>query len=187
MNILTTLHATGEIVDISDAIAENDPHGFIITIVSVGVVFAALMLLYIAYRFIGKVTNWYHVLPEDMPDSDKMDCEDKMVHDIESYKITIRKEYSPSSRSALTDVAMHETRHSSSSAADINVTAPLPGVIIAVKVNVGDQIKAGQTVAILEAMKMENELQAEHAGTVLAVNVSKGDSVLEGTTIVTIK
>ena len=66
------------------------------------------------------------------------------------------------------------------------VTSPLPGVIIAVKVNAGDTVKAGQVVAILEAMKMENEIQAEHDGTVTSVNVAKGDSVLEGATIVTI-
>ncbi len=66
------------------------------------------------------------------------------------------------------------------------VTSPLPGVIIAVKVNAGDAVKAGQVVAVLEAMKMENEIQAEFDGTVASVNVSKGDSVLEGATIVTI-
>lgn len=66
------------------------------------------------------------------------------------------------------------------------VKSPLPGVIIAVKVNVGDAVKAGQVVAILEAMKMENEIQAESDGTVTAVNVAKGDSVLEGAAIVTI-
>ena len=66
------------------------------------------------------------------------------------------------------------------------VKSPLPGVIIAIKVNVGDAVKAGQVVAILEAMKMENEIQAESDGTVTAVNVAKGDSVLEGAAIVTI-
>ena len=66
------------------------------------------------------------------------------------------------------------------------VTSPLPGVIITVKVNVGDVVKAGQTVAVLEAMKMENDIQAECDGTVTAVKVAKGDSVLEGATIVTI-
>ena len=66
------------------------------------------------------------------------------------------------------------------------VTSPLPGVIIAVKVNVGDTVKAGQVVAVLEAMKMENEIQAEFDGTVTAVNAAKGDSVLEGAPIVTI-
>lgn len=66
------------------------------------------------------------------------------------------------------------------------VTSPLPGVIIAVKVNVGDAVKAGQEVAVLEAMKMENSIEATHDGTVTAIHVAKGDSVLEGASIVTI-
>ena len=66
------------------------------------------------------------------------------------------------------------------------VMSPLPGVIIAVKVNVGDVVKSGQTVAVLEAMKMENDIQAECDGTVTAVKVAKGDSVLVGAVIVTI-
>ena len=66
------------------------------------------------------------------------------------------------------------------------VTSPLPGVIIGVKVNVGDAVKAGQEVAVLEAMKMENSIEATHDGTVTAVHVAKGESVLEGAPIVTI-
>lgn len=66
------------------------------------------------------------------------------------------------------------------------VTSPLPGVIIAVKVKVGDAVKAGQEVAVLEAMKMENSIEAEHDGTVTAIHVAKGDSVLEGAAVVTI-
>ena len=66
------------------------------------------------------------------------------------------------------------------------VTAPLPGVIVDMKVKVGDSVKAGQTVAVLEAMKMENEIEASVGGTVTAVSASKGDSVLEGAPIVTI-
>ena len=66
------------------------------------------------------------------------------------------------------------------------VTSPLPGVIIDIKVNVGDTVKAGQEVAVLEAMKMENDIEAEFGGTVTAINVAKGDSVLEGAAIVTI-
>ena len=73
-----------------------------------------------------------------------------------------------------------------SSVAGKAVQAPLPGVIIALKVNVGDVVKAGQVVAVLEAMKMENEIQAESDGTVTAINVAKGDSVLEGAAIVTL-
>ena len=66
------------------------------------------------------------------------------------------------------------------------VTSPLPGVIVEISVKVGDAVKAGQQVAVLEAMKMENAIEADHAGTVTAVHVNKGDSVLEGAPIVTI-
>lgn len=66
------------------------------------------------------------------------------------------------------------------------VTSPLPGVIVEISVKVGDSVKAGQQVAVLEAMKMENAIEADHAGTVTAVHVNKGDSVLEGVPIVTI-
>ena len=66
------------------------------------------------------------------------------------------------------------------------VTSPLPGVIIEVSAAVGQTVKAGQKVAVLEAMKMENEIQAPKDGKITAVHVSKGDSILEGANIVTI-
>ena len=66
------------------------------------------------------------------------------------------------------------------------VTSPLPGVIIEVSVKEGQTVKAGQKVAVLEAMKMENEIQAPTDGTVTAILVNKGDSVLEGAEIVKI-
>ena len=66
------------------------------------------------------------------------------------------------------------------------VKSPLPGVIIEVSVKEGDTVAAGQKVAVLEAMKLENEIQAEKGGTVTKIHVSKGDSVLEGADIVTI-
>ena len=66
------------------------------------------------------------------------------------------------------------------------VKSPLPGVIIEVSVKEGQAVKAGQKVAVIEAMKMENEIAAESDGTVTAIHVNKGDSVLEGADIVTI-
>ena len=66
------------------------------------------------------------------------------------------------------------------------VTTPLPGTILDVFVNVGDQVKSGQTVVLLEAMKMENNIEADTEGTVTSINVRKGDSVLEGDTLIVI-
>lgn len=66
------------------------------------------------------------------------------------------------------------------------VESPLPGVVIEISVKEGQAVKQGQKVAVLEAMKMENEIAATADGTVTAIHVAKGDSVLEGAPIVTI-
>ena len=67
------------------------------------------------------------------------------------------------------------------------VKSPLPGVIVDIKVNVGDKVEPTTVVAVLEAMKMENNINAGKAGVVKAINVNKGDSVLEGTDILVIE
>ena len=67
-----------------------------------------------------------------------------------------------------------------------NIISPLPGTIIELLVKPGDRVESGQAVAVLEAMKMENEIQAEYSGTVTSVNVSEGDSVMVGTEIISI-
>ena len=66
------------------------------------------------------------------------------------------------------------------------VVAPLPGTINDIKVKVGDKVNAGDTVVILEAMKMQNNIEAESAGTIASINVNKGDAVMEGDTLVVI-
>jgi biotin carboxyl carrier protein len=66
------------------------------------------------------------------------------------------------------------------------VASPLPGVIIEVSVKEGQAVKAGQKVAVLEAMKMENEIPAPKDGTVTEIHVHKGDSLQEGDPVVTI-
>ena len=66
------------------------------------------------------------------------------------------------------------------------VNAPLPGVVTKVLVAAGQAVKKGDTVVVLEAMKMENNITAECDGTVTGICVAAGDSVLEGTTLLTI-
>jgi len=66
------------------------------------------------------------------------------------------------------------------------VNSPLPGVIIEVSVREGQAVKAGQKIAILEAMKMENEIPAPKDGTITVIHVHKGDSLQEGDPVVTI-
>lgn len=67
------------------------------------------------------------------------------------------------------------------------VKAPLPGVITDIKVAVGDEVQAGDTVVVLEAMKMANALQAEKAGKVTAICVKVGESVMEDDALVVIE
>ncbi|MGN0553557.1 MAG: biotin/lipoyl-containing protein [Oscillospiraceae bacterium] len=71
-------------------------------------------------------------------------------------------------------------------AAGTPVTAPMPGTILDVKVSVGTEVKEGQPVAVLEAMKMENDVPAAASGKVVAISVKKGDSVQTGDVILTI-
>jgi len=66
------------------------------------------------------------------------------------------------------------------------VTAPMPGVILEVLVNVGDGVQVGDTVLKLEAMKMENDVRATVAGVVTEVHVSKGANVSVGEVLLTI-
>ena len=111
-------------------------------------------------------------------------------HDVESYVITIKRKgavaAAPVVVAPVAQVQKTEPMAKKTIAAEKTISAPLPGVIIEVKVKAGDVIKAGQVVAVLEAMKMENDIQAEFDGTVTAVNVNQGDSVLEGAVIVVI-
>ncbi len=66
------------------------------------------------------------------------------------------------------------------------VKAPLPGVVTKILVSAGQAVKKGDTVLVLEAMKMENNITAEADGKVTGICVSAGDSVMEGTTLITI-
>lgn len=70
--------------------------------------------------------------------------------------------------------------------AGATVKAPLPGVVTKILVKEGQGVKKGETVLVLEAMKMENNITAEADGTVTGICVSAGDSVMEGTTLITI-
>ena len=92
----------------------------------------------------------------------------------------------PRVAAAAGDVQRASAPNPNSAAGGTKVTTPLPGTILDVFVNVGDTVKAGQRVVLLEAMKMENNIEADTDGTVTSVNVRKGDSVLEGDVLVVI-
>ncbi len=89
-----------------------------------------------------------------------------------------------SSSSASSDSASSSKQ--ATPAAGKPVVAPLPGTINEIKVKVGDKVNTGDTVVVLEAMKMQNNIDAETSGTITSINVNKGDAVMEGDTLVTI-
>lgn len=98
----------------------------------------------------------------------------------ESYTVKLPEPEKPAPRPNITPVATTQA----SSPKKYSVKAPLPGVILDVVVKAGDEVKRGQTVAVLDAMKMENNIISEKAGIVAAICVQPGESVLEGTDLV---
>jgi len=70
---------------------------------------------------------------------------------------------------------------------NIKVNAPMPGKILSIKANIGQAVKKGDVILILEAMKMENEIVAPQDGTVASINVSAGQSVEAGDLLATLK
>ncbi len=67
------------------------------------------------------------------------------------------------------------------------IKSPLPGVILDIRVKAGDAVKAGDKLLVLEAMKMENNIESDKNGTIKEVRVHRGDSVLEGDVLLTIE
>ncbi len=135
-------------------------------------------------------------------------------HDIESYIITIKRrgrentatqeitptvlrmdhlinESGPCSlhdpQASYGSPAHQASQELSASGIATEISAPLPGIIIDLKVKVGDTVREGQELAVLEAMKMENSIESTRTGIVRSVNVSPGDTVSEGTVIMTIE
>ena len=86
---------------------------------------------------------------------------------------------SPAPKAAATSAPAAATPAPTAKAAPggTSVTSPMPGSVLGVKVNVGDKVSAGQTMFVLEAMKMENEIVAPVDGTVASINVKTGDTV----------
>ena len=66
------------------------------------------------------------------------------------------------------------------------IKAPLPGTVTEIKVQMGQQVNVGDTVLVLEAMKMQNNIESDYAGQVTSIVVKQGDTVMEGAVLLTI-
>lgn len=82
--------------------------------------------------------------------------------------------------------APQETPKEAGSEGSVKVNAPMPGKILDIKVNVGDSVKKGTVLFILEAMKMENEIVAPEDGAVASINVTQNQTVEPGDTVITL-
>ena len=110
----------------------------------------------------------------------------------EAFKVEMEKEAEPEKKKVvLGQPAAEQAEGETASAANGNIAnalkAPLPGVVTEIKVAVGDEVKVGDTVIVLEAMKMANNLEAEKDGKVTAICVKQGESVLEDSPLVVIE
>ena len=124
------------------------------------------------------------------------DCNVTVTVNGEEYKVEMERPAEPEKKKPVLGKPAEASANASeggetASKAAVNknnaVKAPLPGVITDIKVAVGDEVQAGDTVVVLEAMKMANALQAEKAGKVTAICVKIGESVMEDDALVVIE
>lgn len=121
---------------------------------------------------------------------DENNVADVIVND-ESYKVQLEKEAEPVNKKVTLGQPTEESSSTDSTISNINVSnaikAPLPGTITQILVEVGQDVKAGDTLLVLEAMKMANNIEAETDGKVTAICVKPGQAVLEEDALVVIE
>ena len=107
----------------------------------------------------------------------------------EEFKVEMEREPEPEKKKPVVRAAAESdsAADNSSAAKGTPLKSPLPGVITDILVEVGQEVQAGETVVVLEAMKMANNLEAEKAGKVTAVCVKVGQSVMEDEVLVMIE
>jgi len=109
----------------------------------------------------------------------------------EVFKVEMEKEPEPVKKKVVVKPVAQAAAPADTGNARANVNnalkSPLPGIITEIKVSVGDEVAAGDTVVVLEAMKMANNLEAEKGGKVTSILVHEGESVMEDTPLVVIE
>lgn len=195
---LYTLLASADAAEKVADIAERDPHGVIISIVSIAIVFIVLTILYIAYELTGAIVKRWFVKTKDghFVVEDNLNSSGNEHHDQESYVITINRKSTSAQKTIDRGTRINAQvvedenvpqQNKTTASNDGTVRSPLPGTILKISVKEGDIVRAGDPVAVLEAMKMENTIEAEQNGTVTKIHVSQGDSVMEGSEILSIE
>ena len=122
------------------------------------------------------------------------DIEENVAHvtvNGEEFKVEMEPEAEPEKKKVVLGQPVESPDETATPAANVNtanaVKAPLPGTITSINVAVGDEVSAGDTVVVLEAMKMQNNIEAEKSGKVTAICVKQGQAVLEEDALVVIE
>lgn len=122
------------------------------------------------------------------------DIEENVAHvtvNGEEFKVEMEPEAEPEKKKVVLGQPVESTDETATPAANVNtanaVKAPLPGTITSINVAVGDEVSAGDTVVVLEAMKMQNNIEAEKSGKVTAICEKQGQAVLEEDALVVIE
>lgn len=109
----------------------------------------------------------------------------------EAFKVEMEPEAEPEKKKVVLGQPSADNSDEATPAANVNtanaVKAPLPGVITSIEVEVGQEVSAGDTLLVLEAMKMANNIEAEKSGKVTAICVKQGQSVMEDEPLVVIE
>lgn len=109
----------------------------------------------------------------------------------ETFQVQMKKPEEPEKKKVELGKPVEEASDDAAPAAQVNaanaVKAPLPGTITSIEVAVGQEVKAGDTVVVLEAMKMQNSIEAEKDGKVTAIAVKVGQAVLEDDPLVVVE
>lgn len=109
----------------------------------------------------------------------------------ETFQVQMEKPEEPEKKKVELSKPVEEASDDAAPAAQVNaanaVKAPLPGTITSIEVAVGQEVKAGDTVVVLEAMKMQNSIEAEKDGKVTAIAVKVGQAVLEDDPLVVVE
>ena len=100
---------------------------------------------------------------------------------------TVKSEPVVETKAAVAPAPVEAAPAATSTTGGTTITSPMPGTILDVKVNVGDKVTFGQTLAILEAMKMENDIPATVDGEVAEIRVKKGDVVETDSVLIVLK
>ena len=109
----------------------------------------------------------------------------------EAFSVEMEKKEEPEKKTVLGQPKKEDAESETTPAANVNANnalrAPLPGVVTEIKVEVGQEVSAGDTLVVLEAMKMANNLEAEKSGKVTAICVKVGENVMEDTPLVVVE